>query len=317
MTGRRVHREPDSFRGALYRPIWLVMIVAVLASLALPLTLLILLTTMFAAVLVVASLEVRTPPPRHRATPVGHGATMTHSLLGMPRSPVPEAGRPASTPVDQESAVPDDAPVRLDRAAARLGDGPARFGDVPARLDDVPVRMDTGTAAEIAGVLFAAYVASGRPEWSRVTGWVTSAGAPPSLPEVEPAERLRGKPAKVRALLACSDGGRNWVALDDRTDIALAIERRVPSDEVLVGLVQWWRVTSDPRSALPAGEVPTLHTALEEVETDLCHSPLAGRIAELLESTRVAQRAGVGLDLEISAPPMQELPNAEPVPLAG
>lgn len=155
-----------------------------------------------------------------------------------------------------------------------------------------PLGIDT----DIAGVLFAAYVTSGASECSRVTGWVTAAGDPPSLEGVSARERLRGKPAKVRALLECRDDSRNWVTIDDRTDIALAIERRAPRDVVLVGLVHWWRLSMSASPALAPQEVSALRFGISAVRRELRGHQLAPKVQDVIEVCRVAEAAGVGLE---------------------
>jgi hypothetical protein len=153
-----------------------------------------------------------------------------------------------------------------------------------------------GTETEIAGVLFAAYVASGGSECSRVTGWVRASDDPPTLGGTSTRERLRGKPAKVRALLECSDDARNWVTIDDRTDIALAIDRRAPRDAVLVGLVHWWRLSTSATPALGPHEVPAMRFGISAVKRELRGNPLAPRIHDVIETCRLAEAAGVGLE---------------------
>lgn len=192
----------------------------------------------------------------------------------------PEVTRPEAPP----SEAPSEAPPP---------DVTPSGGAAPS----VAVGIDPATAIDIAGVLFAAYVAGGHPERSRVTGWVTSTGTPPSLPEVHPGERLRGKPARIRALLACADGARSWVTLDRRTDIALAIERRPPHDGVLEGLLVWWRLTQHTDEGIAPDDVAALHAALDTIEADLGANPLAPRVAELLESTEIARRTGTRIGL--------------------
>lgn len=155
-----------------------------------------------------------------------------------------------------------------------------------------PLGIDT----EIAGVLFAAYVASGGSECSRVTGWVRALDDPPTPEGMSTRERLRGKPAKVRALLECSDEARNWVTIDDRTDIALAIDRRAPRDAVLVGLVHWWRLSTSATPALAPHEVPAMRFGISAVKRELRGNPLASRIQDVMETCRLAESAGVGLE---------------------
>ncbi|MEZ5269284.1 MAG: hypothetical protein R2789_12230 [Microthrixaceae bacterium] len=110
-----------------------------------------------------------------------------------------------------------------------------------------------GTDRQLAGVLFAAYVVAGRPESSRVTGWITAYDDPPSLPDTAAGERMRGRATRIAALLDCDDEDRNWVTLDQGTDVALAVRRRPPVDPVLVGLLHWWRLATSAWRRLRLG----------------------------------------------------------------
>ena len=129
-----------------------------------------------------------------------------------------------------------------------------------------------------------------------MTGWVRASDDPPNLEGTSTRERLRGKPAKVRALLECSDDARNWVTVDDRTDIALAIDRRAPRDAVLVGLVHWWRLSMSATPALAPHEVPALRFGISAVKRELRGNPLAPKVQDVIEACRAAEAAGVGLE---------------------
>lgn len=155
-----------------------------------------------------------------------------------------------------------------------------------------PLGIDT----DIAGVLFAAYVTSGGSECSRVTGWVAATADPPSLEGVSSRDRLRGKPAKVRALLECRDDSRNWVTIDGRTDIALAIERRAPRDAVLIGLVHWWRLSMSATPALSLHEVSAMKFGISAVRRELRGHLFAPKLQDMIDTCRVAEAAGVGLE---------------------
>lgn len=272
------------------RPIPLVMIGWVIASPSFPFTVLILVAAMFAAVLVTAALEGRTPP-RHTSRPTPgplpeSSQSDRAASLDEPSVAVPVASGPAPE-------VPGAEPSEDARTQVLVLGSPG-LGD-PSGVELGPPGVD----AEMAAVLFAAYVVSDAPEASRVTGWITSAGDPRSIPEVAAGERLRGRPGRVRALLDRGDGKRNRVILDDRTDVGLAVQRRPPCDPLLAGLVLWWELTTGARPALAASEVPCLRSAIAEVSPVLQEHPLAGKVSEVLRACAVAQDAASGLELAV------------------
>lgn len=272
----------------------------VLALLSYPTTVALMVASMLAAVVVAAAIEVRTPPRRRF-----HAA---RSRVGPPvagRVAVIDTAADLRGDTARAAATPQRATSVTGSATTALALGPTGF------VQDAWIELGSlGIEKEIAGVLFAAYVASGAAEWSRVTGWVTAADDPPTLEGVAAGERLRGKPAKVRALLDCRDGSRNWVTLDDRTDVLLAVERRAPRDMVLVGLIHWWRLSMSSTPALAPHEVPVLRFGVSAVERELRGHPLASKVGVVIEACRLAEDAGAGLAQQVVSVP--GLPSGSP-----
>jgi hypothetical protein len=308
------------------------MISWVFAFLSFPLTLLLFLASMVVAVVLAAALEVRTPP--RRRTQDSRSATDPAALnlaAAVRTAPVRDVGparaeQPSQTRADEHVVVAADEPTEAQDVAMT---GEKRLTEpLFSRQDLAPVepmrdsstrtpgssrtRMTLGAMGsvqdswvelgplgidtDIAGVLFAAYVTSGGSEWSRVTGWVRASDDPPSLEGTSTRERLRGKPARIRALLECRDDARNWVTIDDRTDIALAIDRRAPRDAVLVGLVHWWRLSMSAAPALAPHEVSAMKFGISAVKRELRGHPLAPKVQDVIDACRVAETAGVGLE---------------------
>ncbi|MGI9578202.1 MAG: hypothetical protein ACR2OH_08395, partial [Microthrixaceae bacterium] len=169
----------------------------------------------------------------------------------------------------------------------------------PELVDAEVVELgDPGRDRELAGVLFAAYVTSGGAERKRVTGWVAARDTPPSLPEIGPSERLRGRPGKVAKLLACTDDALNWVTLDERTDIRRGLNAKAPTDQMLKGFVWWWFMATDDAARVPAEHVSVLREALVSVLPVLEDHPYAAVVANLVDACTEAEGAGVGLCLE-------------------
>ena len=154
---------------------------------------------------------------------------------------------------------------------------------------------EPGADRQLAGVLFAGYVAAGLPERSRVTGWVTPLDAPPGRPALYRGAKLRGRPTRIRELLACDDDGRNWVGLDPSVDIKRGLQQRKPADEVLKGLLWWWLAATDERALVPADHVTELHDALAAVVDHLSPNVMEPVARELLAMCEVAMRAGAGV----------------------
>ena len=224
-----------------------------------------------------------------------------------------------------ESFREDEFTAALDRIdtisagePARLSDGEKR-GQTPAgvgssdrlegsttvfvlrpELPDAPeVELgDAGRDRELAGVFFAAYVAAGGRERNRVTGWVAALDTAPSLPEISPQERLRGRPGKVAKLLACADEGRNWVTLDERTDIRRGLTSRAPVDPILKGVVWWWFMSTDDSARVPAEHVGVMRRGLESISVPMDSHPYAPILGRVVEACRVAEDSRVGLRLE-------------------
>lgn len=265
----------------------------VLALLSYPTTVALMVASMLTAVVVAAAIEVRTPPRRRFQA--------ARSRVGPPVAghvAVIDAAADLRGDTAQAAVTPQPATSVTGSATTALVLGPT------GNVQDSWIELGPlGIEKEIAGVLFAAYVASGAAEWSRVTGWVTAMADPPSLDGVAARERLRGKPAKVRALLECRDGSRNWVTLDDRTDVLLAIERRAPRDMVLVGLIHWWRLSMSSSPALAPHEVPVLRFGVSAVERELRGHPLASKVSVVIEACRLAEDAGAGLAQQVVSVP--------------
>ncbi|MFV0316851.1 MAG: hypothetical protein ACK5O2_07800 [Microthrixaceae bacterium] len=156
-----------------------------------------------------------------------------------------------------------------------------------------------GVEADLTGVMFAFYVRAGLAESSRVTGWVTAAGSPPSIPTVELGDRLRGRATRIDELLECDDAQQNWVTLDTATDISLAISRRPPTDPVLDGLLSWWQLATGDRSSLPAEDVARLHEAFRAVFAAATANPMRDLLEEIYDLLSVAVDTGVGMNLTV------------------
>jgi hypothetical protein len=157
---------------------------------------------------------------------------------------------------------------------------------------------EPGSDRELAGVLFAAYVAGRGAERSRVTGWVTAKGTPGSQPSIEPAMNLRGRPARVRDLLACTDEGRNWVTLNQSVDIARGVRHRPPVDPVLVGLLRWWSAATEPAAQVLADDVGELCAGIESVLDEVEGNPSEPTVRGVLKLARTAYVEGCGLRVE-------------------
>ena len=151
---------------------------------------------------------------------------------------------------------------------------------------------------ELAGVLFAAYVASGRPERSRVTGWVTALATPPSQPNVVPGEGMRGRPRRIVDLLRCGDEGRNWITLNPAVDIERGLTRRAPFDDVLLGLVAHWR-TAVQHSELAEEDAALFAGALWSVLPAMVGNPLCETVLAMAEEVD-RDHAAAGDDAEVS-----------------
>ena len=184
-----------------------------------------------------------------------------------------QVGRPAPEPVTTLVLSSDGADART-----------ARIGPL-------------GTDRQLAGVLFAAYVVAGRPESSRVTGWITAYDDPPSLPDTAAGERMRGRATRIAELLDCDDEDRNWVTLDQGTDVALAVRRRPPVDPVLVGLLHWWRLATSDVATVAASDTVALEAAIREVLPSLERNPLHRSVGSIAEIAGAAASEGVGLRL--------------------
>ena len=227
------------------------------------------LAAMVALVVISSLLEARTPrrggdrrhpparPARREAAgaPAGAAGAPAGDAAGAPAGDA--AGAPAGVP-----AQPLEEPPTMLARVQRPGGAAVQLGA-------------PGAAQELAAVLFAAYVASGRPERGRVTGWVAPDGRPPSLPELHAGEHLRGRPGRVTALLGCRDEGRNWVALDPDTDIALGLTRRPPADECLRGIAWWWTLAVGRADAIPAEHAGVVRGGVEAVAGALKGHPFA------------------------------------------
>lgn len=243
------------------------------------------LAAMVALVVISSLLEGRTPQrgeqPRHPPSrPARRGAAgaaarpREEALAGAPAASRPEQREPspATTVAHEEQPT---VLARVDRpggTAVQLG--------------------APGAEGELAAVLFAAYVASGGAERARVTGWVAPAGQPPSLPELHDGEHLRGRPGRVTALLGCRDGGRNWVALDPDTDIALGLTRRPPTDERLRGIAWWWTLAVGKADAIPPEHAGVVREGVEAVAGALKGHPLAATARGLAGVAAEAERLG-------------------------
>lgn len=158
-----------------------------------------------------------------------------------------------------------------------------------------------GIDRDLAGVFFAAYVASGGDEASRVTGWISPCGNPPSLPHLASGDRLRGRVTRVLELMSCGDEGANWIMLDPRTDISLAVERRPPSDPVLAGLLEWWRLATRDSHTIGAGDVGELGDAIDWVLGALAAHPFAELAADIRDLAASAAEHGEGLRIRVVA----------------
>ncbi|MEZ5238780.1 MAG: hypothetical protein R2716_07465 [Microthrixaceae bacterium] len=183
------------------------------------------------------------------------------------------------------------APLRPSAPVLVLTSGP---GGAPAtRLGGL------GSDRDLAGVLFAAYVASGGDEASRVTGWISPCGNPPSVPDLGSGDRLRGRITKILELVACRDDGENWIMLDPRTDVGLAIERREPTDPVLAGLVDWWRLATRDSHVVGPGEVARMADAIDWVSPALGGHPYAALAGRVSDCARTAAAEGLQLSVRV------------------
>ncbi len=168
--------------------------------------------------------------------------------------------------------------------------------DVP---DGAVVELgEPGSDRDLAGVLFAAYVVGGGAERSRVTGWVTAKDAPPSQPAMVHGTKLRGRPTRIRDLLACTDEDRSWVTLDPSVDIRRGVQRRAPVDPVLVGLLRWWSATTEAEARVPADAVAELGHGIEAVLDAVAPNPLLAVAQELAGLARRAVQLDAGLRVE-------------------
>lgn len=278
----------------------------VLAWLSYPVTLVVL-VALTAVVAVAASvLEQRTP---RRTLP--HGVlfatfamavdAMFGGLVGAATERFPGRGRPprgrrpgapsepghGSSPPSALAAEATGAPVARGAAVGPSPELVLRRGGP----DGPWVRLGPlGSDRDLAGVLFAAYVASGGDEASRVTGWVSPCGNPPSIGDLASGDRMRGRVTRILELLACRDGGENWIMLDPRTDISLALDRRAPSDPVLRGLVEWWRLSTRDSHQVAPDDVAPLADAIEWVLPALKVHPFAELVESVLGFSRDAVR---------------------------
>lgn len=201
------------------------------------------------------------------------------------------AARVLPTSADRTAgAAPPTRPSRI----VLVVDGP---GEPVARAD----LGGPGADADLAGVLFAAYVDRGLPESSRVTGWVTASGSPASVPSVRAGDRLRGRARRICELLACGDDDRNWLTLDAATDVSLAIERRPPTDPTLAGLLHWWALATGDRSSLGPGEVRALAAGLADVITSAASNPAASTLEEVARVLEGAAASDRGVRLEVDS----------------
>lgn len=272
--------------------------------------------------------EARAVPERtSTGTAVDHGL-LDHDILGLaalresrtdPAAPGIERLRPAASEekgspsadvavadvVLADVAVADDEVADeevADEEVATGADMAVATTVFVVRVDhpdgEVAVLGDPGCDRELAGVLFAAYVAAGLPERNRVTGWVAPQGSPPGLAGSSPDDRLRGRPGRVVSLLECAEGGRNWITLDARTDIGRGLTRRPPTDEPLKGLVWFWWMATDERACVPAGHVGVLRHGLQSVVDKVSTHPFRPRIEALLRVAEQAERTGADLRLE-------------------
>ncbi len=118
---------------------------------------------------------------------------------------------------------------------------------------------------------------------------------PPGRPALYRGTKLRGRPTRIRELLACDDDGRNWVGLDPSVDIKRGLQQRKPADEVLKGLLWWWLAATDERALVPADHVTELHDGLAAVVDHLSPNVMEPVARELLAMCEVAMRAGAGV----------------------
>ncbi len=240
--------------------------------------------------------ELSVPVPAVTGAEVFFEDTLATSLESLDAMPGDSAvsGEPRG---DEAEPVPSAQPAAISAVEA---DGPSKVFAARVELPggSLVELGEPGMDRTLAGVLFAAYVVSGGAERKRVTGWVAAAEAPPSLSDLTPEVRLRGRPGKVAALLSCGDGGRNWVTLDDRTAIRRGLTSRPPTDEVLKGLVWWWFMATDDQAAIPAEHVAVLRGALEAVLGALEDHPLGGLVGDLAAAAAEAEEARVGMRVE-------------------
>jgi hypothetical protein len=105
----------------------------------------------------------------------------------------------------------------------------------------------------------------------------------------------------VKALLRCTDEGRNWIRLDPDTDIALGLTRRPPTDDCLRGIAWWWTLASGRVRRIPAEHVGVVREGLEAVVGSLDGHPLAGTASRLAGLMREAERRGEPVRIETLA----------------
>lgn len=234
-------------------------------------------------------------------------------------SVLPAVAKEEPEPLAAEHVVAESeepAPEAPERELVGVGpaDRPKGSGTVFALRPELPdagmVELgEIGRDRELAGVLFAAYVASGGEERNRVTGWIAPRAAAPSLPGIEPTGRLRGRPGKVAKLLACTDDTLNWVTLDERTDIRRGLTAKAPTDPVLKGIVWWWFMATDDAARVPAEHVSVLREGLEQVAPVLEDHPYAAIVGQLITACGEAEAARVGLRLESVTVPSKSRPD--------
>jgi hypothetical protein len=242
------------------------------------------------------------------------------------RPPAPDRAGTSGIPIDvlledlvpgpDGSVEPADADADADADGANLGDV-TFVSAVPAPVAGDPdgavrrtagglVVRDGATADVLAGLLFAAYGASRRAASDRAAAWVTAAATPPSLDRDRfPAGvDLRGRPARVGALLDATDGGVTWLTLRTEVDIALGLRRRPVTQATLSGLLSWWECTRSLPAVLDADGAGSLAAALGVVRDRLEDHPWVDVVDELAEACADAadHRTSLLVDVEAEVP---------------
>jgi len=161
---------------------------------------------------------------------------------------------------------------------------------------------DHDTADVLAGLLFAGYSVSGRSGADRAAAWVTATATPPSAdPErFAPGVRLRGKTARVAALLDHHDDGVVWVGLQHGVDIRRGLARSPVTQPTLAGLVTWWQLTDELPATLEPDAAGLVAEAVSAIAGELRSTPWADVVEVLRTTLAGAAAAGTALTVALA-----------------